>query len=133
MSSDQRVRVAETRAYVYPDVSVVCDDPRFADDRPPSLENPRLLVEVLSPTTEDVDRGAKLAHYRRMPSVAEVLLVDSRERRAELYRRLENGPWLIHDVLDGDLELASVGVTLSLDAIYAKTEGLPVEPVDDRA
>ncbi|MDQ3033479.1 MAG: Uma2 family endonuclease [Myxococcota bacterium] len=127
LGSDQRVRIESTGAYVYPDVSVVCSEPRFGVDRPVSLLNPSLVIEVLSPSTEDHDRGAKLAHYRRLASIQEVLLIEPNERRAELYSRLENGTWLITDVVAGAVELESVGAQLALDEIYSKTEGLPLD------
>lgn len=127
LGSDQRVQIETTGAYVYPDVSVVCSEPRFGADRPASLLNPVLVVEVLSPSTEDHDRGAKLAHYRRLASVREVLLVEPNERRAELYRRLDGGRWLITDVVEGAVELESVEARLTLDEVYAKVEGLPLD------
>lgn len=127
LGSDQRVRVSQTGAYLYPDVTVTCAEPRFADDRPASLLNPRLVVEVLSSSTSDHDRGVKLAHYRRLESVHEVVLVEQSERRAEIYRRLEDGRWLIIDVLEGELDLTSVGARLSLDQVYAQLDGLPID------
>lgn len=127
-NADQRVRVDATGAYVYPDVSVACGEPRFTSERPASLLDPTVVVEVFSPTTEDHDRGAKLAHYRRMASVREVLLVETNPRRAELYRRLEDGRWLIIDVTEGDIHFESLDVRLAMDDIYAKTEGLPLDP-----
>ncbi len=126
--SDQRVHVETTRSYVYPDVSVGCGQLDFTDERPASLRNPTVLVEVLSPTTEDHDRGAKLAHYRRMASVREVLLLQSNEVRAEVYRRQSDGTWLIVDILAGDVALESLDVRLALAACYAKTDGLPPDP-----
>ncbi len=125
--SDQRVRIAESGGYVYPDLSVVCDEPRFTDERPPSLDNPLVVVQVLSPSTEEHDRGTKLAHYRRLPSLQEILLVEPNERRVERYRRIESGEWLITDVTDGALDLASLGGRLAIDAVYAKTDGLPLD------
>lgn len=109
LGSDQRVRIEATRSYVYPDVSVACGELDFTSEQPASLCNPTLLVEVLSPTTEDHDRGAKLAHYRRMASVREVLLLAANEQRAEVYRRQADGTWLIVDVVAGDVVLESVG------------------------
>jgi Uma2 family endonuclease len=126
-SADQRVRVSATGAYTYPDLVVVCAEPRFADDHPASLLNPRLLVEVLSPSTRDYDRSAKLAHYRQLPSVREVLLVEANEPRAELYGRLDDGRWLITDYVKDEIELTSVDARLTFAAIYAKTDGLPAE------
>lgn len=133
--SDQRVRISATDAYVYPDVSVACGALRFSEDRPRSLLNPSMVAEVLSPSTEEHDRGAKLAHYRRHPSVREVLLVSEHERRVECYRRLESKQWLITDVQpEGHCELRFLDapafpIALSLDDIYAGVEALPQ---DDR-
>ncbi len=128
LGSDQRVRVATTRSYVYPDVTVVCAEARFTEERPASLENPRLVVEVLSPSTEEHDRGVKLAHYRRVPSIAEIVLIETNARRAEVYRRLEDGRWLILDVEADGVELASIDAVLPFDEVYAKVAALPEDP-----
>lgn len=127
--SDQRVKVDATGAYVYPDLSVVCATPELTKDAPASLCNPALVVEVLSPSTEEHDRGVKLAHYRRLASVQEIALVSVNERRIELYRRLESGQWLITDVVDAELELGSVAARLSVRDVYANTDVLPLDPV----
>src|SRR5262245_13134541 len=74
-SSDLRVRVKATGLATYPDVTVVCGpielDPEDPNEH--TVINPRLLVEVLSPSTEDYDRGEKLGHYKQIPSLAEVV------------------------------------------------------------
>ncbi|HJL19594.1 MAG TPA: Uma2 family endonuclease [Sandaracinaceae bacterium LLY-WYZ-13_1] len=123
--SGQRVRVSATGGYVYPDAVVTCDTPIFTDERPRSLENPLLVVEVLSKTTRDRDEGAKLGHYRRVASVQEVLVVDANERRVAHYRRLETGQWIITDLTEGAVELPCVDATLDLETLYAKTDDLP--------
>ncbi len=67
--NDMRVRVTPTGLYTYPDVVVVCGEAQFLDDEVNTLLNPTLIVEVLSPSTEDYDRGGKFAHYRRLNSL----------------------------------------------------------------
>ena len=67
--SDLRVSVALAGLYAYPDVTVVCGQPTFTDDERDTLENPTVIVEVLSPSTEGLDRGAKFTRYRRLPSL----------------------------------------------------------------
>ena len=124
-ASDQRVHSLATEAYIYPDLSVVCDPPDFSNDKPASLRNPAVVVEVLSTSTRDHDRGAKPAHYRRIPSVREVLLVEPNEVRVERYQRRPDDQWLLTDVTEGDVQLASVDATLSLSAIYDKSQDLP--------
>lgn len=119
-TSDLRVRVLETGLGTYPDASVVCDrielDPD--DEKGHTAVNPTLLVEVSSPSTEDYDRGEKLAHYKRIPSLREVMFVAHDERRIDLWRRTERG-WTQLTFSDGRaVELESVGCELSVDAVY---------------
>jgi Uma2 family endonuclease len=124
---NQRVRVASTGAYVYPDVTLVRSTPQWADEDRASLVDPLLIIEVLSPTTEARDRGTKLAHYRTMPSVQEIVLVSSNQQALELYRRLESGRWLLRDVVTGELDLASIDRRVPLAEIYAKLDTLPLD------
>ena len=70
-----RVRSRTTAAYFYPDLTVVCNDAEFEDDEMDTLPNPVLIIEVLSPSTEDYDHGAKFAHYRQMESLREYVLI----------------------------------------------------------
>jgi len=118
--SDLRVRVRETGLATYPDVSVVCGaleaDP---DDRGKhTVVNPIVVVEVLSPSTEDYDRGEKLAHYKTIASLQEMALVAHDQRRIELWRRVESG-WALEVISDrGSLDLASIGCRLELDEVY---------------
>jgi len=123
----QRVRNDVTSSYVYPDVVVTCEAPAFTDERPRSLTNPLLIVEVLSKRTRGNDEGAKLSHYRRMPSVREILLVDSQASRAALYRRLEDAEWHLKDFVAGSIALSSVDATLPFEAIYDGVDRLPLD------
>jgi Uma2 family endonuclease len=125
-NGDQRIRSDATGMNTYPDAVVSCD-PRFDAKHREALVNPMVIVEVLSKSTEDYDHGAKFAHYRTIPSFVEYVLVSQRARQVEVFRRLEPGEWLLK-VLEGDdavLELVSLGCTIPLREIYARTEGLP--------
>jgi Uma2 family endonuclease len=117
-SSDLRVRVSETGLYTYPDVLVVCGEPEMdADD---VLLNPVLIVEVLSPSTEAYDRGRKFEHYRRIPSLAEYLLVAQDAQRIEQYTRQDRERWLLTEVrgLDGVVQCEAVPCELPLARVY---------------
>jgi len=119
-TTDLRVRVVETGLGTYPDASVICGtlelDPH--DTKGHTAVNPVLLVEVLSPTTEDYDRGEKLGHYKRIPSLREVMLVAHDERRVDLWRRTDTG-WTQLAVPEGEVvRLRSVDCELAVDAIY---------------
>jgi Uma2 family endonuclease len=122
--SDQRIRVLATGRATYPDVSMVCGriegDP--GDASGDTITNPTLIVEVLSPSTEQVDRGDKWQHYQRIPSLQEYVLVSQSHPRVEWYRRLPSlpsGGWEYHDVTEGIVQLPS-GVTLDLARLYAE-------------
>ena len=117
-SADLRVHVPATGGTTYPDVTVVCDERRTADVDGDAITNPTVIVEILSPTTEASDRGEKFAHYRRLDSLREYVLVSQGEPRIEVYRR-ENEVWALRDYgPDQQAELASLDVTLSVDDIY---------------
>ena len=86
-SADLRVRIVDTGLSTYPDVSVVCGQLETAPDDKDAVTNPIVLVEVLSESTEGYDRGAKAAHYRRIPSLREYVLVSQAEPRIEVHRQ----------------------------------------------
>ncbi|HVK74235.1 MAG TPA: Uma2 family endonuclease, partial [Kofleriaceae bacterium] len=119
-TADLRIRVTATGLGTYPDVTVVCGQlARDPDDpRGNTVVNPTLLVEVLSPSTEDYDRGEKLAHYKRIDSLAEVILVAHDEPRLEIWRR-QGDHWTL-DVVHGDAtaHLTSLDVELSVADVY---------------
>lgn len=120
--NDVKVRVEAADAYLYPDAVVTCDP---ADTDPYVLMRPRLVVEVASPSTGSYDRGRKLDWYRSIPSVDEVLLVDSDRRSVHLVRREDGGAWSFHSWAEGDAELRSLGVALPLDELYDRVDAEP--------
>jgi Uma2 family endonuclease len=95
LTSDLRVKVSATGLYTYPDMVVVCDAPQFEDDVLDTLLNPRIIVEVLSDSTERYDRGAKFAQYRQLPSVEEYVLVAQDRPLVERYVRQPDNTWLL--------------------------------------
>lgn len=124
-SNDLRVRIDETGLYAYPDLSIVCGRAELADTNPPTLLNPKVLVEVLSETTEAHDRGAKAAHYRRRPSIEALVYVATREARVEVHTRNADGSWTLREATgDGEVAIAPLGVVLSLAEVYADFDAL---------
>lgn len=122
LSSDVRVRSKATGLSTYPDVTVVCDRLEVDPDDPHTVVNPTLVIEVLSDSTEAYDRGAKAAHYRRIPSLREYVLIAQGEPLIEVYRRNERDNWeLFVEARRGEIAtLASCGapIALDVDAIY---------------
>jgi Uma2 family endonuclease len=119
-SSDVRVRIPETDLATYPDLSIVCGQLETAPDDKDAITNPIVLVEVLSDSTEAYDRGAKAAHYRRISSLREYVLVSQGEPRIEVQRRSPGGGWELLEARPGEtIELVSLGVRLDVAAVYA--------------
>ena len=121
-ASKMRVKVTATGLYTYPDVVVVCGEPKFEDEYVDTLLNPTLLVEVLSQSTERYDRIAKSSYYRTLDSLAEHLLVAQDEVRLEQYVKQANGQWLLFECssLDKVVELPSISCSLALGDVYDK-------------
>jgi Uma2 family endonuclease len=117
-----RMRVFATPSglYTYPDLSVTCEKPQFADPHVDTVTNPALLVEILSPSTEDYDRGKKAKLYRAIPSLQELLFIAQDAYEVELYRRQSDGTWSLIEAkgLESAIRLTSIGYTLSLRELY---------------
>ena len=118
--SEMRVKVTAAGLYTYPDVAVVCGEPKFEDDYLDTLQNPTLLIEILSKSTERYDRIAKSDYYRKLDSLAEHLLVAQEEFRIEQYTRQPEGDWVLAETssLEGVVELPSIGCSLRLIDVY---------------
>ena len=122
--SDMRVKIQATGLHTYPDVVVVCGEPKFEDDHKDTLLNPTLIVEVLSDSTEAYDRGKKFDHFRTVDSLSDYLLVAQDHPKVEYYTRQPNGKWLlsVFNNLQEVIELAEVACELPLNEIYDKVE-----------
>jgi len=125
VATDQRVLVSETGLYTYPDLMVVCDKPELVGSRPQSLLNPRLIVEILSDSTEHYDRGQKFEHYRKIATLQEYVLVSSDRRLIECRTRREGtDEWMVAFCADqgGRIRLNSIDCSLELDEVYRNVE-----------
>ena len=121
-SSDLRVRIESANAYVYPDVTVVCGDAHFIDERRDTLLNPTVIIEVISPSTQKYDRGYKAQKYRTIPSLQEYLIIEQQSPYVEHYLRKSEFQWLLNvaNQLDHVIELVSLNCTLLLSDIYER-------------
>ena len=119
-----KVRLQESRKFFYPDISVVCGKPQFHDERTDIILNPDLVIEVLSPSTEAFDRGAKFEAYRTVESLKEYVLVSQDKPLVEQYVRNGDGSWKFTEAvgLESSLTLPSVGCILNLGAVYKRVE-----------
>jgi Uma2 family endonuclease len=121
-TADLKIRVLATGLGTYPDLSVICGRVEWDPEGPGTVAtNPIVLVEVLSDSTEGYDRGEKFAHYRRIPSLREYVIVGQNKPMIEVFRKNEAGRWeLVAEAGAGEAAtLESIGCTLAVDDVYA--------------
>ena len=125
-TSDQRVRAGVGERYVYPDVSVTCGAVLLAVGTSDVLANPTMLVEVLSGSTEQYDRGLKWEGYQRLASLMDYVLVSQSEPRVEHFRRDgSGGSWLYRSAASGERIVLSTDAELNVDELFANVLALP--------
>ncbi len=126
VANNLRVSVQATGAYVYPDVVIVCGQPQFGDEYLDTLLNPAALIEVLSDSTEAFDRGGKFAHYRRLASLQEYVLITQSVMRVEHFVR-DGDRWVLSELNQPEavLVLASVSAFLPVAEVYDSIEFPP--------
>ena len=117
----QRYKIPATGNYFYPDCSVICPPLVYDEHVPNTLCNPKVLIEVLAPSTTEKDRGVKWAEYQTLESLIDYVLISQNERRIEHYSRAQNGDW-IYRILEneGEVLLASIDCTLNLADVYER-------------
>lgn len=125
-NADLRVKIEASGLYTYPDLSVVCGEDQHVDEEKDTLTNPTLIVEVLSPSTENYDRGRKFEHYRQIPSLKEYLLVCQDAPHIEQFIRQAN-QWVLRDAfgLKTKLVLPSLKISISLAAVFRNVKFPP--------
>lgn len=115
--ADLKLHVEAADAFFYPDVMVSCDQKDNTAKQ--FIANPKVIVEVLSESTADYDRGGKFVAYRKLDSLQEYLIVDVDNRRVECFRRTNHNDWLLHDYVgEADCELTSLGLSLPMAEIF---------------
>ncbi|MBD2615740.1 Uma2 family endonuclease [Nostoc punctiforme FACHB-252] len=117
---DVKVQLEPGQKYFYPDVVVTCDE---RDPDPQLIQFPCLIIEVLSPSTEAVDRGKKFAKYRQSPTLQKYVLVQVEQPGVEVFRRSEQGKWVLYEYnLDEILRLESVDVEIAMSDLYRQVQ-----------
>lgn len=119
--TDMKLHAETSGSYFYPDVFVTCS----AGDRANQMvmREPTLVIEVLSPGTAAYDRGAKFAHYRQIPSLQEIALIDLSGRSCDVYRRQGEGLWLLHPFEAGQgVAFASVDLRVNAQDLFAEVD-----------
>jgi Uma2 family endonuclease len=122
--ADMRIHIPSTGRYTYADCLVVCGEPSFTDEVRDTLENPVVIVEVLSDSTEKYDRGDKFEQYQSIASLRDYILVSQKKVRIEHFHKQADGTWVLRATGPGDrVVLASLGCELAADMAYLKVFG----------
>jgi Uma2 family endonuclease len=123
--NDLRIKASMFHSYRYPDIVVVCGKPKYSDDKFDTITNPTVIIEVLSPSTENEDRGKKLREYRQIESLQEYLLISQDSPVIERYMRPKEGSdWLYSEIqgMESQIKLPSLEISLALADVYKKVE-----------
>lgn len=120
--NDMRLWIPLTRTYTYPDVMVVADSLQLLEGRNDTVTNPCLIVEVLSDSTKDYDRGEKFRFYRSIPSFCEYLLIEQDAIHVEHFAKTTTGQWLLteYDDISAGISLETIASELPLATLYRK-------------
>ncbi len=126
-TSDLRVRTPLTGSFLYPDVSVVCGGPRLRQRAADILTDPRVVIEVLSPSTADYDRGKKFELYREIPELADYILVHADSPHVEHFAREPDASWIFREYrgLETSLAITSIDCIVQLADLYVGAFELP--------
>lgn len=118
--SDLRLKVEQTGLYAYPDVSVICEPIYFGDNRQDTVTNPIVLIDVLSPSTENDDRGKKFEHYRTIETLQEYIVVAQDRVHVEHYVRQDKYRWLLVDFFAANqtVHAGSINCTIAVESVY---------------
>ncbi len=121
---DIKARVDEARHYTYPDITVVCGEIEYSGNRDDVISNPLVIMEILSESTKDYDRGSKFAAYRNIVSLKDYLLIDQYERHVERFSKIEKNKWVLEEYNDPDavIQINSIGVDVALKDIYHRID-----------
>ncbi|HEX8676848.1 MAG TPA: Uma2 family endonuclease [Segetibacter sp.] len=122
--SNLRIHIPQNTLYTYPDILIVCDQPKLSDEYFDTLLNPAVIIEILSPSTANYDRGAKFDLYREIESLKEYILIDSTTIHFVHYIKNPDSTWTLSESkdLNGLFFITTIGLQISLSEVYSGTE-----------
>jgi Uma2 family endonuclease len=126
-SSDQRIHIPANSLYTYPDIVIVCGPNKFSKLDRITIVNPSVVIEILSPSTCEYDRGLKFKLYRDIETLQEYVTIDSRKPYAQVFRRMADNQWILADdafSLTESISIQTIGATLQMADIYDGTENV---------
>ena len=128
---DMRLNIPENTLFTYPDISIYCGEPESIPGDEESFIHPTVLIEILSPSTREYDRGGKFKWYRDIPTLQEYILVDTKTLNVEAFRLNKSKHWELEEytLLSETLSMPSIDVSIPLAEIYATTK-LAIPPTE---
>jgi Uma2 family endonuclease len=132
-SSDLRVKIPATGLFTYPDVVVLCDKPQYDAKQKDTVTNPTVIVEVLSKSTKNYDRGENFEHYRSIESFTDYVLVAQDKFHVEHFAKQADGSWLLKETnnLEDSIKIDSIDCELKLIDIYANYDFVGQENIEE--
>ena len=126
--SDLRLNIPENSLYTYPDISIICGEIESTDDKFDTATNPTVIIEILSPSTKDYDKGGKFTLYRQIKTLKDYILIDSESVAVEKFSKNDDGSWTLHEFknLNDSFEIKSIEVVLVLSDLYDGIEDLKI-------
>jgi Uma2 family endonuclease len=123
-NSDQRIHIEKNTLFTYPDISIICGEIKTLNDDEWNVLNSVILIEILSPSTKNYDRGEKFMLYRDIPTLKEYILIDSESIHIEIFRLNASSHWELEEYLTASeiMELFSVDISIPLSEIYEGTK-----------
>lgn len=119
-----RIHIPQNTLYTYPDILIVCDEPKLSDEHFDTLLNPAVIIEILSPSTANYDRGAKFDLYREIESLKEYILIDSATIHFVHYVKNPDLTWTLSDSRNPDAPffISTIGLQIPLSEVYSGVE-----------
>ena len=118
--SDLRIHIPENSLYTYPDISIICGKPETTDSFRDSIINPSVIIEILSKSTKDYDRGTKFTLYRSIKTLKEYILIDSTSVSVEIFTKQEDNSWNLTEFkqLSDSFRITTINLALHLKDVY---------------
>ncbi len=118
--NDLRIHIPENSLYTYPDFSIICGKPETTGEEKDTVIKPAVLIEILSKSTKDYDRGTKFHLYRNIQTLKEYILIDSTSISVEIFTRQPGGSWILTEFkkLSDQFPVSTIQLTLKLEDIY---------------
>jgi len=118
--SDLRIHIPKNTLYTYPDISIICGEPKLTDDKFDTATNPSVIIELLSQSTRNYDRLEKFSLYRDIDTLQEYILVDTQKIHIEKYIRNADNTWQLTDYnsMEGTLMISTVNISISVEEVY---------------